>query len=88
MPTNKSLSRYTSEVPLAARLCRRLVLLRSFRTVGRFALLDGTFVLQHRSRLFTGFDEFYAFSPTNSRDLTDERWTQHFTSEQVELRAR
>ena len=65
---------------------RRLFPTLDVIALGSFAVVSGDFVLQHRERLFTGFDEFYAFQPGGWRGQDVELWKKHFTSDWVELR--
>jgi hypothetical protein len=65
---------------------RRLFPTLSVMTIGSFAVVSGDFALQHREQLFTGFDEFYTFSPGALRGQSVELWKKHFTSDWVELR--
>jgi len=65
---------------------RRLFPMLGVTTLGSFAVVSGDFALQHREQLFTGFDEFYTFSPGAWRGQNVELWKKHFTSDWVELR--
>jgi hypothetical protein len=59
---------------------------QAFETLGRFAVVKGEFLLEHRRILLTGFDEVFTFKPGSWRGLSDSLWSQHFTSDRTEFR--
>ena len=53
--------------------------------LGHFAVLLGEDVIQHRKRLFTGFDEIFVFRRYEWQRVRSDLFDQHFTSDTTEL---
>ncbi len=56
---------------------------KDMQQCGPFALLSGEATLEHRHRLFDGFDEFYVFAPGSWRHLDPNLFSEHYTSDRT-----